>query len=121
MRFWVVNHYADPPEGHATRSYDLAHRLVERGHSVTIFASSFSHYHFRHVRRIRLPRLWQRERIDGVSFVWIRTTPYRYNDWRRVVNMVSFAVIATLAGALDRERPDVVNGVSVHPLAALAG
>jgi glycosyltransferase involved in cell wall biosynthesis len=121
MTIWVVNHYADPPDGLATRSYDLAHRMVERGHSVAIFASSFSHYHFRHVRRIQPPRFWETENIDGVRFVWVYTTPYRFNDWRRVLNMVSFAVFAVLAAAFNRERPDVVIGVSVHPLAALAG
>jgi glycosyltransferase involved in cell wall biosynthesis len=35
--------------------------------------------------------------------------------------MVSFAAIATIAGAFDKERPEVVSGVSVHPLAAFAG
>ena len=121
MKVWIVNHYADPPDGFSTRSYDLARRMVERGHSITIFASSFSHYQFRYVRPTRLLRFWQKENIDGVRYVWIRTTPYHHNDWRRVLNMVSFAAIATLAGGLDKERPDVVSGVSVHPLAAFAG
>jgi glycosyltransferase involved in cell wall biosynthesis len=37
-----------------------------------------------------------------------------------VINMVSFAAIAMLATAFTRPRPQVVIGVSVHPLAALA-
>src|ERR1700737_2995983 len=105
MKVWFVNHYADPPAGLSTRSYDLARRMVERGHAITIFTSNFSHYHFRQVRRIPTFRLWQKEEIAGVRFVWIRTTPYHENDWRRVLNMVSFAAIATFAGALDEERP----------------
>ena len=40
MRIWVVNHYADPPDGLATRSYDLARRWVEKGNPTTIFVMS---------------------------------------------------------------------------------
>jgi len=43
------------------------------------------------------------------------------NDWRRAINMATFTVIVLLAGLFERPRPDVVIGVSVHPLAALAG
>lgn len=118
---WIVNHYADPPDGLATRSFDLASAVVRRGHAVTIFVSNFSHYRHRPQREIRGLRLWRREDIDGVRFVWIRTPPYRANDLRRLVNMVAFAVLAVLAGARIGPRPDIVVGVSVHPLAALAG
>ncbi len=120
MRLWIVNHYADPPDGLATRSFDIARRLVEKGNPTTIFVSNFSHYHFKPMRQIRGARLWRVEGIEGVTFVWLRTTPYRTNDWRRVLNMISFAILALVAGALRRESPDLVIGVSVHPLAALA-
>ncbi len=121
MKIWVVNHYADPPDGHATRSFDIARRMVERGHPTTIFVSNFSHYRHAPMRRLGRARLWREEDIEGVGFVWLRTVPYRSNNWGRVVNMISFSVLALLAGGLRRERPQVVIGVSVHPLAALAG
>jgi len=38
-----------------------------------------------------------------------------------MLNMGSFAVIALLAAAMERPGPHVVIGVTVHPLAALAG
>ena len=120
MRIWIVNHHADPPDGFATRSFDIARRLVERGHPTTIFLSNFNHYLFRDMRDIGR-RLWKAERVDGVTLVWIRTPAYTVNDIRRVLNMISFAILATIQGAIRRERPDVVIGVSVHPLAALAG
>ncbi len=121
MRFWIFNHYADPADGLATRSFDIARRLVERGHPTTIFVSNFSHYTFRPQRSIGGFRLWRSEVIDGVRFVWIRCPGYRGNDLRRVLNMLAYTVGALLAAGLLRERPDVVLGVSVHPLAALAG
>lgn len=121
MKIWIVNHYADPPDGLATRSYDIARRLVQRGHEVTIFASNFSHYHFKPTRELR-GRPWRDEKLGGVRFIWIRTSRYKKNDSRRVLNMMSFAALAVVRGSIDRSgRPDAVVGVSVHPLAALAG
>src|SRR5438128_9853008 len=121
MRIWVVNHYADPPDGMATRSFDLSRRFVESGNPTTIFTSNFSHYRFSRMRPIQWGRLWHKENVDGVRLVWIQTTPYRSNDWKRIMNMLSFAAISLLAGVIDRERPGLVIGVTVHPMAALAG
>src|SRR5262249_18632502 len=114
-----LNHYAETAEGQATRSYDLGRELVKRGHEITIFASSFSYY--RHCE-LKLPPHgeWHKfETIDGVRFVWLRTFPYHVNDWRRVLNMVTYAFNAWRAGRVSRDKPDVIIGVSVHPLAAL--
>jgi glycosyltransferase involved in cell wall biosynthesis len=120
MRVWIVNHYADPPDGLATRSFDIARRLVEKGHPTTIFVCAFSHYHFRPTRRLGL-RMWRDEEIEGVRFTWVAANSYRGNDLRRVLNMATFSLLALVAGLVRRERPDVVVGVSVHPLAALTG
>lgn len=120
MRIWVVNHYADPPDGLATRSFDIGRRWVEKGHPTTIFACAFSHYHLRPARRLGW-RLWRDEDIEGVRYVWISAPGYRGNDARRVLNMLVFSALAFIAGALRRERPRIVIGVSVHPLAALSG
>ncbi len=118
MRIWIVNHYADPPDGLATRTYDLSRRMAQRGHEITIFVSNFSHYRFAPMRRIGAVRFWRQETLDGVRLVWIRTIPYRRNDWRRIMNMLSFSTLVLPAGLLRRARPDVIIGVSVHPLAA---
>lgn len=120
MRIWIVNHYADPPDGLATRSFDIGRRFVEKGHPTTIFVCAFSHYHFRPARKLGW-RLWRKEDIEGVLYVWINAPGYHDNDLRRVLNMVVFSVLALAAGVTRRERPDVVIGVSVHPLAALTG
>src|SRR5205809_5222134 len=104
MRLWIVNHYADPPEGMATRSHDIGHWLVSQGHEVTMFVSAFSHYTFRETRELGvLP--FRIERIDGVRYVWVRTVPYSRNDFARVLNMLSFALQAVVLGGLLRPRP----------------
>ena len=58
------------------------------------------------------------EWVDGVRFVWVRTTRYTRNDLRRVGNMLSYAV-GVLPAQSRLSRPDVVVGSSVH-LAAVA-
>jgi glycosyltransferase involved in cell wall biosynthesis len=115
---WIVNHYADAPDrASGTRHFDLARRLVERGFEVTIFASGFSHVTGRE-ERLRPRQLYRIERFDGVRFAWLRTVPYRGNDWRRQLNMLSF--VASLLLVQTRLRaPDAIIGSTVHPFAAL--
>lgn len=115
---WIFNHYAEGPDGQATRTFDLSKRLVRSGHRVTIFASSFSHYKLQETR-LRSGQLFTDEVIDGVHFRWLRTVAYTRNDLRRVLNVASYGISAFFSGLLTRERPDIVIGVSVHPLAAL--
>jgi glycosyltransferase involved in cell wall biosynthesis len=120
MNIWIFNHYAEGPEGAVTRPFDISQHAVQRGHHVTIFASSFNHYSF-HETRLSGLQLWRHEQIDGVNFLWLRTFPYRWNDWRRVLNWFTYVLVALALGIMRRPRPDAVVGVSVHPLAALAG
>jgi glycosyltransferase involved in cell wall biosynthesis len=119
LRIWILNHYASPPDHPAgTRHYEFGRVLAGQGHEVTIFASSFSHVTLREERLRRNERM-RIECIDGVRFVWVRTTPYSGNDGRRALNMLSFAVGAIRAQR-RMPRPDVVVGSSVHPAAVAA-
>ena len=117
---WVFDHYARAGDGANTRTFDTFRQVARHGPKVTIFASSFSHYSFQETR-LSGWKLWQSQTVDGVQFVWVRTFPYRWNDWRRAVNMLSYLVVAGAAALQPRERPEVVVGASVHPFAALIG
>jgi glycosyltransferase involved in cell wall biosynthesis len=126
MNIWIFNHYALPPNlPGGTRHYDLGRELVKRGHRVVIFATSFHHYLHRETR-LRPGEKWKVEDVDGVRFVWIRTPPYWRNDWRRVRNMVIFALRAWWLGRKltklvpEIGKPDVVIGSSPHLLTPLA-
>src|SRR6185437_14060496 len=120
MNIWIVNHYADAPDRQSTRTYDLARKLVERGHHVTIFSAGFSHYSFKE-ERVPANENWVTEKCSGVRFIWLRTFPYQKNDWRRMLNMASFCWRTFWAACKLRDKPEVVSGVSVHPFAALTG
>ena len=119
MNVWILNHYADAPDW-TTRSYDLGKQLVDKGHQVTIFAAGFSHYNFKE-QRLQPGKKSRKEDWNGVRFVWLKTYPYTRNDWRRVLNMVSYSWRAFWTGRSMGEKPDVIVGTCVHPLAALTG
>lgn len=123
---WILNHYAvtpDMPGG--TRHFDLARHLVAKGYDVTIIASSF-HYLSHQEMRFSKGGTWKLEVVDGVKFLWLRTTPYIRNDWRRVANMLTYMARSYRYGRRLPEMdarvppPDVVIGSTVHLLAVLS-
>lgn len=119
MNICIFNHYASPPDRPVgTRHYDFGRRLVQRGHVVTIFAAGFNHW-TRREDRLRVGEFLREELFDGVTFIWVRTFPYQDNSVGRFGNMVSYSW-NVLRASRGMERPDVVVGSSVHPLAGLA-
>ncbi|MBK6586577.1 MAG: hypothetical protein IPG26_06720 [Coprothermobacter sp.] len=90
-KLWILNHYAVSPDiPGGTRHFDFGRELVKRGHEVTIFASGFDHKTRKHAK-VDKNQLFRTEVYEGVRFVWINTFPYDKNDWRRVVNMLSYS------------------------------
>ena len=94
-----------------TRSYELARRLVERGHEVTIVS--------RDTRALELDReaqpsggLAARETVDGIDVVYLHM-PYSQfmSTPTRLASFAGFTMAATLAG-LALPRPDVVFATS---------
>src|SRR5687768_10835450 len=114
MRVWVFNHYAETATGAATRTLDLSRVLARRGHEITVFACSFSHYRLREEHLSKWQHFGRTEECDGVRFVWLRAPSYQANDWRRVLNMLQYGSLAFLSGLVLRPRPDVIVGCSVH-------
>jgi glycosyltransferase involved in cell wall biosynthesis len=119
LNVWWFSQYASTPDQQFTAQFDLAKRLVERGHRVTFFAAGFSHYRFQEIR-LRPGEPWRAEECDGVRFVWIRTPPYTRNSWRRALNLCAYAWRAFRLARSWKEMPDLVIGTTFHPLASLA-
>lgn len=121
---WIFNHYAISPDlAGGTRHYSLARELVNMGFEVTIFASNVSHAEKKAVR-LQNGGLWSVESINGVKFMWLRSFIYSSNNWRRILNVLSYFFMALLKGInrpKNLHKPDIVIGSSVHLLAVLAG
>jgi glycosyltransferase involved in cell wall biosynthesis len=119
VNIWFLHHYAEPPDGQWTATYELAKQLVNRGHDVTVYASSFNHY-TREDSRMPPGESSVIEQFDGVNFVFIKTRPYWRNDWRRAINMLSYSLRVTWFGLRTDESPDFVVGSTPHPFAPIA-
>ncbi len=122
MIIWFIHHHAvSPGSPGGTRHFSTARWLVRQGHVVRIVASSF-HYSVQAETREFAGGRRVREVIDGVTFEWIKTRPYRGNSVGRLVNMVSYALRALATRPDPGEGPpEVVMGSSPQPFAALAG
>ena len=116
---WILNHYAKTPDmAGGTRHFDLSQELVKKGYKVTIFTSGFEHSSKRYIK-IKPKDKFRVENINDVRFVWLNTIPYYGNNWRRIINMISYGVRA-LRVAKKFEKPNVIIGSSVHPFAVVA-
>ena len=91
-RLWLINQFANTPElpGH-TRQFEVAAGLVSDGWEVEVFASDFNLTQ-RKYRRLRFPHLWSTERPAGIHWTWLWVSPYRRNNWKRQLNMLSFCL-----------------------------
>ncbi|MEX5634515.1 glycosyltransferase family 4 protein [Parafrankia sp. FMc2] len=103
----VYNHFAAPrgaPGG--TRHVEIVGRLT--GWRTTILAAD-RNYVTRDVLR-----------VSSAEYRTVRTTPYAGNGASRIVNWLSYAVSAFVAG-MRHGRPDIVYASSPHLLAGLTG
>lgn len=119
---WIVNHYAFPPYlPGGTRHFDLGKKLVEKGYNVTILASSFHYHKLEDFKEYQPNRVYLKENIEGVNFVWLKTIKYSKNNWRRFVNMLSFN--KSFNAYLKKEtfeKPHTIIGSSIHMFAVYA-
>jgi glycosyltransferase involved in cell wall biosynthesis len=104
----------------ATRSYELARRLVERGHRVTIVSRDTRSLEAGRDRRPE-GRVVAREQVDGIDVLFLNV-PYanRYPTPVRLASFTAFTIAASVAGALQR-KPDVVFASSTPLTIGAAG
>jgi glycosyltransferase involved in cell wall biosynthesis len=117
-RIWIVNQFANTPQlpGHI-RQYELGKFLSERECSVTVFSSDYN-LTKREYLKLKSPQLWQQETFDKLCWYWLYVTPYKTNNWRRYLNMLSFCISLFLIG-IFQPKPDLIIGSSPQILAAL--
>jgi glycosyltransferase involved in cell wall biosynthesis len=103
----------------ATRSYELARRLVDRGHRVTIVSRDTRM--LESGREEREGKVVAREQVDGIDVLFLNV-PYanRYPTPVRLASFTAFTIAASVAGALGR-KPDVVFASSTPLTIGIAG
>jgi glycosyltransferase involved in cell wall biosynthesis len=116
---WLFNQYAITPDmAGGTRHFAISRILVDRGYRITLFASGFN-YQKREELKCNRNEDFKIEVCSGVRFVWIRTLPYKKNNWKRIVNMLSYSwrclrIYKKLLRENQVERPGTVIGSAVH-------
>lgn len=118
MRILLINHYAGSPDmGMEFRPYYLARHWQRMGHKVMIVAAGFSHLR---QKNPKLLRGYERGRVEGVDYLFIKTPPYSSNGYDRLINMGAFlsGVMNAAAPLSDNFAPDVVLSSSTYPFDA---
>jgi glycosyltransferase involved in cell wall biosynthesis len=111
-----------PPETNApaTRGFEHARVWVRRGHRVTVVTCAPNFPEGR-VYAGYANRWYQRERMDGVDVVRVKTFIAANRGFgARTLDYLSFCATGT-AGALVQDRPDVVVATSPQFFCAVAG
>jgi len=122
---WIFNHYVVTPDmTGGTRHYDLALELANQGNNLVLFASSYNHFILKEMKDY-IGKNYLIENISNIKIVWIKTTKYKKNNWKRILNMFvySFRVIRAAKKLRKNsilEKPDIVMGSSVHLFAVLS-
>ncbi len=121
MNILYIEHYAGSPEmGMEFRPYYLSREWVKMGHDVRIIAGDYSHL------RINNPDIdsdFQEEKIDGITYNWIRTGKYAGNGVARAFTMFKFVgkIRKKAKWIADNWKPDIIITSSTYPLDTYAG
>jgi glycosyltransferase involved in cell wall biosynthesis len=119
LKIWLVNQYAAPPNiPGLTRHFELCREWArEQKAKVTLFTSKFTH-----PRRVFLSEeeKAQVEKVENMKIKWFWSYPHQKNDFKRILNMMSFTT-SFFFNALFSRKPDVFVASSPQLFQAYAG
>ncbi len=117
MRIWIFNHYATHPGfPGGSRHFHLSKYLVQKGHEVTIFASSFHYNLYKETQEYNANQFWKEQIVEGVRFIWFKTFPYTKNNWKRYLNILDYTNRIRTFNYDAFQKPDIILGSSFHLL-----
>ena len=108
-RLWIINHYAQRPDGTgSTRHYSLAKSLVKHGWSTVIIASSYDIKTKKdEINNFQLSKIVS---VDDVMFVLLRTIPFNKSIVLKTLNMLSFFFHSLRMITRNDIKPDIIIG-----------
>lgn len=116
MNILLINHYAGSPDmGMEFRPYYMAREWIKEGHRVFIIAGDYSH-----LRKNNpvVSRDFEKETIDGIHYIWVKTGAYEGNGAKRAVSMARFVSKLWIKAERIAKglKPDVVISSSTYPI-----
>ncbi|MFK5975005.1 MAG: glycosyltransferase family 4 protein [Sulfurovum sp.] len=114
---WILSQYTGSPyHGMNYRAYYLAKEFVKKGHTVTIFAGSYSHLF------MKIPKIkgsFTKEEIDGINYIWVKTPKYKSSkSIMRVFSMLVFMWRLLFFKTNSIAKPDeiIISSLSLFPV-----
>ncbi|MBA2648879.1 MAG: glycosyltransferase family 4 protein [Legionella sp.] len=113
---WYCHHYAGSPSlGMSFRPYYMVKEFCNAGHNAYVIAASFHH-----LKKNQDPQKHsiEKQTIDGVNFITLKTTAYKKNGLLRILNMIQYAFkffVNSKHIIKHTGKPDVIIVSSAHP------
>lgn len=104
----IINEYAGSPSyGMTFRHYYLAKEFIKKGYNTTIVSASFSHFLKKYPEMDG--KVFQKEKVDGVDFLWIKVMQYTKSfDKKRALKWIDFTCKLFFLGKKLEHKPDVI-------------
>ena len=122
-RIWFLNQNSYMPEdGPHTRHYTLGKYLARNNYEPYVFAGNELHHVGRRIDTNGADYL--EKESEGVRFYYVKTTHYEKNNYRRILNILSYykRIFKVAKSVADKYgKPDVIYASSMYPTAIFAG
>lgn len=122
-KIWILNHYAaNMMYEKGGRHYWMAKELQRQGYQPVIFCADTLH---NADKGVKVKGAYGIKKREGITFVIVKTPPYKGNGISRICNMIGF--YKNVKKVMKRymqskaEKPDVILASHVHPLTCAAG
>jgi glycosyltransferase involved in cell wall biosynthesis len=122
-KIWIMNHYAiNQFFNRGGRHFWFSENLLKRGYEPSVFCANTRH-NSEDIVELKSGKFVV-DKVDGIPFVFVKTTTYKKNGFYRLKNMISFyknLFPTARKYASKYGKPDVIIASSVHPLTLIAG
>ena len=121
LNLWIINQFANTPDmPGSSRHYELSEYFVSQNLEVNVFSSDFN-LATRSFLRLNNNEFFKKEKTRNIWWNWLKVFPYKKNNWKRYINLMSFCLnlflVNTFVG-LNKSLPDVIIGSSPQLIAA---
>lgn len=115
MRIMLINHYAGSVyRGMEFRPYYMAREWVKSGNEVVIAAADYSHLR---KKNPEIEKDFTEETVDGIKYLWVKTSEYHSNGAMRAFNMAQFyyKMKHQAKSLAEKYKPEAVIASSTYP------
>src|SRR6056300_701561 len=101
----------DIPLGASLRTWNLSKGLTNLGNEVYFITSNYNHLM---PKKIKLSNvLYTKEKIDGITVIWINSISYGENNLLRFIHMALYSLSAFFVTLIEVKKIDFFIGTSV--------